>query len=282
MGVNPSAAGMGAGVGQQGVNPRLTGRATRRRAGSRFLRHNFAFHSGCGRRLRSPPTHMKLLLIEDNPTLAHWLAKTLTQDAFVLDTVNDGDAADQLLKTNQYDVVLLDLNLPKLSGKNVLRRLRERHDSTPVLILTASGSVDEKVECLGAGADDYLVKPFEVRELVARIKVLVRRQTPSKASELACGDLAYDINTRQFSLAGMPLGVTPRERAVLETLMLRLGKTVSKTALMESIFTLDDDPSEDAIEIYIHRLRKKLDASSATIVTLRGLGYLLRKKEDDQ
>jgi DNA-binding response OmpR family regulator len=121
-----------------------------------------------------------------------------------------------------------------------------------------------------------------VRELIARIKVLVRRQTPSKASELACGDLLYDINTRQFSLAGALLAVTPRERAVLEALMLRLGKTVSKAALMDSIFTLDDEPSEDAIEIYVHRLRKKLDASSATIVTLRGLGYLLRKKEDDQ
>jgi DNA-binding response OmpR family regulator len=225
---------------------------------------------------------MKLLLIEDNPTLAHWLAKMLTQEAFVLDTVNDGDSADRLLRMNHYDVVLLDLNLPRLSGKGVLRRMRERRDDTPVLILTASGSVDEKVDCLGAGADDYLVKPFEVRELIARIKVLVRRQTPSKASELACGDLLYDINTRQFSLAGALLAVTPRERAVLEALMLRLGKTVSKAALMDSIFTLDDEPSEDAIEIYVHRLRKKLDASSATIVTLRGLGYLLRKKEDDQ
>jgi two-component system response regulator TctD len=225
---------------------------------------------------------MKLLLIEDNPTLAHWLAKMLAAEAFTLDAVHDGDAADQLLRTNHYDVVLLDLNLPRLSGKNVLRRLRERHDGTPVLILTASGSIDEKVELLDAGADDYMVKPVEVRELVARIKVLIRRQTPGKASELACGDLSYDINTRQFTLAGTPLNVTPRERSVLEALMLRLGKTVSKATLIDTIFSLDEDASEDAIEIYIHRLRKKLDASSATIVTLRGLGYLLRKKEDDR
>lgn len=101
---------------------------------------------------------MKLLLIEDNPTLSHWLAKTLEQDAFALDAVQDGDAADQLLRTNRYDVVLLDLNLPKLSGKNVLRRMRQRGDETPVMILTASGSIDEKVELLGLGADDYLVK----------------------------------------------------------------------------------------------------------------------------
>ena len=225
---------------------------------------------------------MKLLLIEDNPTLAHWLAKMLEQESFTLDAVQDGDAADQLLRTNHYDVVLLDLNLPKLSGKNVLRRLRQRGDTTPVMILTASGSIDEKVELLGAGADDYLVKPFEVREVVARIKVLIRRQTPSKAGDVVCGDLAFDIDTRQFTLKGAPLNVTPRERTVLETLILRLGKTVSKPALVDAIFTLSDEPSEDAVEIYISRLRKKLDGSSAAIVTLRGLGYLLRKKEDDQ
>jgi two-component system response regulator TctD len=224
---------------------------------------------------------MKLLLIEDNPTLAHWLARMLEQEAFVLDAVQDGEAADHLLRTNRYDVVLLDLNLPRLSGKNVLRRLRQRGDATPVMILTASGSIDEKVELLGAGADDYLVKPFEVRELVARVKVMIRRQTPANASEVACGDLVFDIDTRQFTLKGAPLNVTPRERSVLETLILRLGKTVSKAALMDSIFTLADQPSEDALEIYVSRLRKKLDGSSAAIVTLRGLGYLLRKKDDE-
>jgi two-component system, OmpR family, response regulator TctD len=223
---------------------------------------------------------MKLLLIEDNPTLSHWLARMLEQDAFALDAVQDGEAADQLLRLNRYDVVLLDLNLPRLSGKNVLRRMRQRGDATPVMILTASGSIDEKVELLGAGADDYLVKPFEVRELIARIKVMIRRQTASTANEVSCGDLVFDIDTRQFALKGTPLNVTPRERSVLETLMLRMGKTVSKAALMDSIVTHDDQPSEDALEIYVSRLRKKLDGSSAAIVTLRGLGYLLRKKDD--
>ncbi|HTH59242.1 MAG TPA: response regulator [Paraburkholderia sp.] len=224
---------------------------------------------------------MKLLLIEDNPTLAHWLVKTLEADAFALDSVQDGEAADQVLRTNHYDVVLLDLNLPKLSGKNVLRRLRQRSDATPVMILTASGSIDEKVELLGLGADDYLVKPFEVRELIARIKVLIRRQTPARANEVSCGDLAFDIDTRQFALKGAPLNVTPRERAVLETLMLRLGKTVSKPALIDAVFTLGDEPSEDAIEIYVSRLRKKLEGSTAAIVTLRGLGYLLRRRDEE-
>jgi DNA-binding response OmpR family regulator len=178
--------------------------------------------------------------------------------------------------------VLLDLNLPRLSGKNVLRRMRQRGDATPVMILTASGSIDEKVELLGAGADDYLVKPFEVRELVARVKVMIRRRTSSTANEVSCGDLVFDIDTRQFALKGAPLNVTPRERSVLEALILRLGKTVSKASLLDAIFTHEDSPSEDALEIYVSRLRKKLDASSAAIVTLRGLGYLLRKKDDDQ
>jgi DNA-binding response OmpR family regulator len=129
---------------------------------------------------------MKVLLIEDNDSLVHWLTRLLKEERFVVDTAPDGEAADQLLRTQQYDVVLLDLQIPRLSGKNVLRRLRARHNNVPVLMLTASGAVDEKVECLGLGADDYLVKPFEVRELLARIKALVRRQlVKSRPSSVA-------------------------------------------------------------------------------------------------
>jgi two-component system, OmpR family, response regulator TctD len=223
---------------------------------------------------------MKLLLIEDNPSLAHWLSKLLDEQAFVVDHVLDGGAADRLLQCNHYDVVLLDLNLPGLSGRAVLRRLRERGNDVPVLILTASGSVDEKVDCLGVGADDYLVKPFEIRELIARIKVLIRRQTPGKATEITCGNLSYQFNTRQFTLGDAPLNLPPRERSVLEALMVKLGATVSKQALMDSIFSMEDEASEDAIEIYVHRLRKKLEHSSAAIVTLRGVGYLLKMKHD--
>ena len=223
---------------------------------------------------------MKLLLIEDNPQLAHWLEQILKEHKFKVDIAADGEIADQVLRDENYDVVLLDLMLPKLHGKNVLRRLRERHNGVPVMILTASGSIDEKVECLGAGADDYLVKPFEIRELVARIKVLVRRQTPDKAAEIHCGDLVYDSNTRQFAVAGVTLALPAREHDVLEVLMLKQGKTVSKTALMKGVFSLSDEPSADAIEIYISRLRKKLETSSAAIMTLRGLGYLLKQKDD--
>ncbi len=224
---------------------------------------------------------MKLLLIEDNPQLAHWLSSLLREQDFVVDHVEDGDAADRLLVQTGYDVVLLDLNIPQLSGKAVLRRLRERGDTVPVIILTATASLDQKVLCLEIGADDYLVKPFEIRELVARIKVLVRRQTPGKANDIACGDLHYDLRTRHFTLAGEELALPPRERTLLETLMLKVGSTVSKQALIDAMFGLDDEPSADAVDIYIHRLRKKLEASQATIITLRGVGYLLRTRQED-
>ncbi|MDB5892752.1 MAG: DNA-binding response regulator [Rhodoferax sp.] len=224
---------------------------------------------------------MKLLLIEDNPELAHWLASLLREQDFVVDHVEDGDAADRLLLQAAYDVVLLDLNLPQLSGKGVLRRLRERGDTVPVIILTATASLDQKVLCLEIGADDYLVKPFEARELVARIKVLVRRQMPGKANDLACGNLRYDLRTRQFTVAGAQLALPPRERTLLETLILKAGSTVSKQALIDSVFGLDEEASADAVDIYLHRLRKKLEGSEATIITLRGVGYLLRTRQAD-
>ncbi|MBV8273519.1 MAG: response regulator [Cupriavidus sp.] len=222
---------------------------------------------------------MKVLLIEDNDSLVHWLVKVLKEERFVVDTALDGEAADQLLRTQQYDVVLLDLQLPRLTGKSVLRRLRARHNNVPVLMLTASGSVDEKVECLGLGADDYLVKPFEVRELLARIKALARRQLGEKQAELNCGNLTYNNDTRQFYVQGQLLALRVKEHATLEILMQRQGKTVSKATLMEGIYAIEDDASEDAVEIYIHRIRKKLEGCQATIMTLRGLGYLLQQKQ---
>ncbi|MFT3813142.1 MAG: response regulator transcription factor [Acidovorax sp.] len=223
---------------------------------------------------------MKLLLIEDNAQLAHWLARLLREQDFVVDHVADGEAADQLLQQGRYDVVLLDLNLPRLSGKGVLRRIRARQDGVAVIVLTATASLDQKVLCLEIGADDYLVKPVEVRELVARIKALVRRQMPGKANDVACGDLRYDLRTRQFTLAQAELALPPRERTLLETLVLHAGQAVSRQALVDSLFSLDEEASADAIDLYVHRLRKKLEASSATIITLRGVGFLLRTRED--
>lgn len=223
---------------------------------------------------------MKLLLVEDNLELSHWIVTLLLAQNFVVDCVADGEGADVVLTTQRYDVVLLDMRLPRMNGKDVLARLRRRGDNVPVLMLTAHGSIDDKVDCFSAGADDYVVKPFDARELVARIKALIRRQSGEKSTCLTCGDLQYLADTREFRHNGAPLTLRRREHVILETLMLRQGKTVSKNALMESMFSLDDEPSADAIDLYIHRLRKHLAASSARIMTLRGLGYILRNQDE--
>ena len=223
---------------------------------------------------------MKLLLIEDDAQLAHWLVQLLREQDFLVDHVADGGAADRLLAQSRYDLVLLDLNLPQLSGKGVLRRIRERQDDAAVIVLTASASLDQKVQCLEMGADDYLVKPIEVRELVARMQALLRRQRPGKANDITCGDLRYDLRTRQFTLAGADLALPPRERHLLETLILHAGTTVSRQALVDGLSGIDEEASADAIDLYVHRLRKKLEASSTTIVTLRGVGFLLRTRQD--
>ncbi|MGP8437877.1 response regulator [Paraburkholderia fungorum] len=222
---------------------------------------------------------MKLLLVEDNAELAHWVVNLLRRENFAIDCVGDGESADRLLAAQCYDVVLLDIQLPRMDGKEVLARLRRRGDKVPVVILTAYGSTDDKVDCFTAGADDYVVKPFDARELVARIKALIRRQAGAMSGCLVCGDLEYIPDTRDFRHNNLPLALRARERTILEALMLRQGKTVSKTTLMDSVFGLDDEPSADAIDIYIHRLRRHLALSSAQIVTLRGLGYILRSRD---
>ena len=221
---------------------------------------------------------MKILLVEDNLELAQSLAELLRQHAFVVDHVDRGDAADQLLTQSHYDLLLLDLNLPQLTGKALLRRLRERGDSLPVIVLTASDSLDQKVLCLEIGADDYLVKPVEVRELLARMQAIARRQMPGRDNHVRCGNLQLDLRTRLFSVAGEELTLPPRERSVLEALMLQNGSALSKQRLMDVIYGMDEDASADAVDLYVHRLRKKLQASDTTIMTLRGVGYLLKQK----
>lgn len=219
---------------------------------------------------------MRILLVEDNRELSQWLARTLQRDRYAVECAYDGEDANERLRSQKYDLVILDLALPRMEGEEVLRRLRKRDEETPVLVLTAKNTVEGRVGSLDGGADDYMVKPFEVVELEARIRVLLRRRARHKSPVIVCGELAYDTNTRLFSVRGAALALTPREHAVLEALTMNLGKTVSKTALAETLYTLDDDASSDAIEIYVHRLRKKMEGCDAAIVTLRGLGYLLR------
>jgi two-component system response regulator TctD len=219
---------------------------------------------------------VRILLVEDNRELAEWLQRMLQRERYAVECAHDGADANERLRSHSYDLVVLDLGLPSMEGEEVLRRLRARDVETPVLVLTARNTMQERIGTLDRGADDYMIKPFEIGELEARIRVLLRRRARHQSPTINCGTLAYDSNTRLFSVAGRALSLTPREHAVLEALMLKAGKTVSKTALADSLYTIDDEASADAIEVYVHRVRKKMEGCNAAIVTLRGLGYLLR------
>ncbi|MGN4150346.1 response regulator [Burkholderia gladioli] len=222
---------------------------------------------------------MRVLLVEDNPSLAQSLTDALAAARFAVDHMTDGEAADHLLRTQDYALVILDLGLPRLDGLEVLRRLRARRNAVPVLILTAHGSVEDRVRGLDLGADDYLAKPFELTELEARARALIRRSNGHEQTRVACGPLEFDSVDGGFRLAGEPLALTPRERAVLEVLILRHGRAINKEALSEKIFGIDESVNADAIEIYVYRLRRKLEGRGVAIVTLRGLGYLLEAKD---
>ncbi len=221
---------------------------------------------------------MRVLLAEDNRTLAGWLARALTREGFAVDCMHDGADTDHVLLTQKYDVVVLDLGLPRVDGLEVLRRLRRRGSNVPVLVLTARGALDDRVGGLNAGADDYLPKPFKLAELEARINALIRRSHGSGVPSLKVGALEYDTVGRTFRLGGEILALRPKEHAVLEALIARAGKAVSKASLHEHVFSLDAGTSLEAVEIYIHRLRRKLEGSVVVIVTLRGLGYVLESR----
>ena len=218
---------------------------------------------------------MRLLLIEDSQKLATWLGKALRQRGFAVDITHDGAEADSLIKTEQYDVIVLDLSLPSMDGLTVLERMRLRGVATPVLILTARSDLDDRVRGLNLGADDYLGKPFELTELEARLHALIRRSHGIAVPKIKLGELHYDGNSREFHLSGERLLLRPKEHAVLETLLTRAGKAVSKAQLYDHVFSIDAITGQDVVEIYIHRLRKQLLNSGVAIVTLRGLGYVL-------
>ncbi len=219
---------------------------------------------------------MRLLLVEDHAELAVWVAKNLRQSGYAVDVVARGDHAEAALLTQPYDLAILDLSLPGMDGLDVLRHLRHQEKTRflPVLILTARSSLEDRVTGLNLGADDYLPKPFEVAELEARIKALLRR-SGNVMTAVRVGQLEFDTNSRLVTVAGKPLSLTPRELAVLEILISRLGKPVPRNVLFEKVFNFDDDARAEAIEIYVHRLRKKLEGSGAILTTMRGLGYML-------
>ncbi|MBH3440152.1 response regulator [Pseudomonas luteola] len=218
---------------------------------------------------------MRILLVEDHLSLAESVAQALKGEGWTVDVINDGVAADLALASEEYALAILDVGLPRMDGFEILARLRERGNRLPVLMLTARGEVKDRVQGLNLGADDYLAKPFELTELEARVKALLRRSVLGGERQQRCGPLVYDLNTRRFTLDNELLTLTSREQAVLGILIARPGRVMSKEQLASQVFGLDEEASPEAIEIYVHRLRKKLEASAVRIVTFRGLGYLL-------
>jgi len=222
---------------------------------------------------------VRILLVEDHPQLGESVAQALKGAGWTVDLLQDGVAADLALASEDYALAILDVGLPRLDGFQVLARLRERGKTLPVLMLTARGEVRDRVHGLNLGADDYLAKPFELTELEARVKALLRRSVLGGEQQQRCGELVYDLGARRFTLAEQAMNLTSREQAVLEALVARPGRVMSKEQLAAQVFGLDQDASADAIEIYVHRLRKKLEGSSVRIVTFRGLGYLLEAQD---
>ena len=218
---------------------------------------------------------MKLLLVEDNRELSSWLARLLHASGYSVEQAFTGEEAAILLMTQIYDAILLDLTLPGVKGQSVLKNLRRKNDKTPVLIISALDTLPDIIENLNLGADDYLAKPFDIHELEARLRSLLRRSSGQLNPIITCGALSYNSNSKRFSMDDQDLNLTPREHAVLEVLIHKTGSTVSKKNLANSLCTLDDSVSPKALEIYILRLRKKIENSGAQIITLRGLGYML-------
>jgi two-component system OmpR family response regulator len=224
---------------------------------------------------------MRILLAEDDQIIADGLSRSLRQTGYAIDCAYNGLDADTALLTNTYDLVILDLGLPKLSGLDVLRRLRSRNSKVPVLILTALDGINDRVKGLDLGADDYMAKPFELPELEARVRALTRRSSGT-TPVIQCGLLVFDQADRTAQIDGAILDLSARELGLLEVLLSRVGRLVSKDQLVDHLCGWGEEVSHNAIEVYVHRLRKKIESGGVRITTVRGLGYCLEKPPEER
>lgn len=218
---------------------------------------------------------MRVVLVEDNHSLRKGITYRLSDDGHAVDALDDGDAADAFLRQEESDLVILDINLPGMSGLDILSNMRKRGDMRPVILLTARGSTEERVRGLDEGADDYLVKPFAMEELAARVRALARRKPVAQRRELAIGALTLDLESPQLRSGDTAIDVPRRELLVLVALTEAAGKPVSKEVLLNHVYGTGSETDEKVIEVYVSRLRKRLARYSITIRVIRGIGYAL-------
>jgi len=220
---------------------------------------------------------VRILVVEDDAMLADAVARALSQSAHAVDVARSGEDADRALSAISYDLVLLDLGLPGLDGFDVLKRLRARRIKVPVIILTARDSVEDRIAGLDLGADDYLTKPFHLSELEARVRALIRRANAGTTSELVHGRLRLDTAGRRLFCDAQPVDVSARELAVVELLLLKEGRVVTKQQIVDHLYGWEDASTSNAVEVFIYRLRKKLENSGVSIRTVRGMGYMIER-----
>ena len=227
-------------------------------------------------------TRMRILIAEDDSILADGLTRSLRNNGYAVDAVSDGIAADSALTAQEFDLLILDIGLPKMSGHDVLSRLRARNSRLPVLILTAADSIEQRVKGLDLGADDYMAKPFSLSELEARVRALARRGAGGGATILRHGRLVFDQTGRVALVDDQTLDLSAREVSLLEILLTRSGRMVSKNQIVDHLCEWGEEVSSNAIEVYVHRLRKKIEPSGVKIATVRGLGYCLERDNSAQ
>ena len=223
---------------------------------------------------------MRVLLAEDDAVLADGIIRALKQGGYIVDHAASGSHAEQLLSSYSYDTAILDLGLPDMDGLEVLKKTRTNRNAVPILILTARDTLEDRIGGLDLGADDYLTKPFKLKELEARIRALIRRKNFSAETELKLDTLVFDTNGRRAYLNELLLDLSSREMDVLELLLSHSGKVVSKGKFIEHLCGWQDDVTENAIEVYISRLRRKLQDSRLSIKAVRGIGYILELIHD--